>query len=100
MRRILGRACLPLVAACACLPGCANNPPSHSPPDPLLLSRKPIESRPAIAAPALYAQHEPRAPESLDASLADANDKTAEDQQHRLVPATPASLRGGQDDVR
>jgi len=102
MRRTLERAGLPVVGTCAFLLGCASSHTSHYPPDPLLLSKKPIESRPASAAPAVLAQHEPRAPESLAATLGSggSDNNAAEDRPRRPVPATPASLRSGENEVR
>jgi hypothetical protein len=102
MRRTLEQAWLPVVGTCAFLLGCANSHTSHYPPDPLLLSKKPIESRSATAAPAVVAQHEPRAPESLAVALAAAStdNNAIEDRPRRPVPATPASLRSGENEMR
>ena len=59
MRRGLRRAWLPVVAAWGLLAGCEHNHASHYPPDPLLLSKKPVESRGEPASPPAVACHEP-----------------------------------------
>jgi len=102
MRRSLQHTWLPVVGTCAVLLGCANSHSSRYPSDPLLLSKKPIESLPTAAALPIVAQHEPRAPENLAATLAlaTAEINAAEARQRQPVTATPASLRGEDNDVR
>ncbi len=66
--------------------GCEHSRPPSYPPDPLLLSKKPITSRSDPSPRAETAQHEPPAPESLFTTLASAG--------HEGSSATvPASLR-------
>jgi hypothetical protein len=67
MRRKVRRAWLPVVGACSLLLGCEHGHASRYPPDPLLLSKKPVESRPEPA-PVAVARHEPPAPQSLFAA--------------------------------
>jgi hypothetical protein len=68
MGRSLRRAWLPV--ACGLLLGCEHGRTSHYPPDPLLVSKKPVETRPEAGAGLALAQHEPPPPESLFTSLA------------------------------
>src|SRR5262249_1060849 len=88
MRRSLRRAWLPV--ACGLLLGCEHGRTSHYPPDPLLVSKKPVESRPEPGAGPVLAQHEPPSPESLFTSVA------AREAAHR--PALPTSLPREQDE--
>jgi hypothetical protein len=85
MWRSLRRAWLPIAGACGLLLGCESSRTSHYPPDPLLVSKKPVESRSAPAPGTLLAVHEPRAPESLFTTVA-ARDAERE-------PTVPTSLR-------
>jgi hypothetical protein len=78
MRRGLWRAWLPVIAV-VILSGCEHSSGSRCPPDPLLLSKKPIESRSELGAATALAQREPRAPQSLFAAP--------------VAPALPTSLQ-------
>jgi hypothetical protein len=95
MRRGLRRGWLPVVGACSLALGCAHNHPARYPPDPLLLSKKPVESRAESGPVALAARHEPRAP----APLASAEPPSTEGEERKApVPALPASLHRGDRD--
>ncbi len=83
MRGTLRRAWLPLLGAGALLVGCEQSRSSRCPPDPLLLSKKPVESRHDSVAPPLVARREPRVPESLITELG----------PHPSDSAVPTSLR-------
>jgi hypothetical protein len=84
MLRTLWRAWLPVVGACGLLSGCEHVSTPRYPPDPLLLSKKPVPSRPEPAAVAL-ARHEPPAPQCLVAALAPRDTDGS-------APTVPASL--------
>jgi len=66
----------------------------------LLLSKKPVESRPERGPGLPVARHEPRAPESLIAALppADPEVNTAEGPRHQSVPTMPTSFRNDDND--
>ncbi|HEX5269103.1 MAG TPA: hypothetical protein VFW33_01385 [Gemmataceae bacterium] len=91
MRRSLRRAWLPVVAAGGLLAGCEHNQATHYPPDPLLLSKRPVESRGDTRPAATVARREPAAPECLVAAATpQAGDRAT----------VPTSLRPGRDDDR
>jgi len=83
MLRRLHLAWLPLVCGCGLLLGCEHSRTTRYPPDPLLLSRKPVESRPEPGQEPALARHEPHPPQSLLAAVPARN---AQDD------ATPTSL--------
>jgi hypothetical protein len=95
MRRSLRRAWLPVVGTGILLLGCAHNPATRYPPDPLLVSKKPIESRAESGLAHAAPRHEPRAPEVLVAALP--SPRSAQDAvegaRRPANPAAPASLR-------
>jgi hypothetical protein len=80
------------VGAWGLLVGCEHNHASHYPPDPLLVSKRPVESHGAAAASPLLARREPPAPERLVAA--------APPPEAAEGPAIPAALRPGRDDER
>ena len=49
--------------------GCAHDPGPHYPPDPLLVSKKPVEGKLEKAAPALLARSDPPVPQLPDSVL-------------------------------
>ncbi len=87
MWRRLWRAWLPVVGTWTLLAGCEHSHSAHYPPDPLLLSKRPVESRGEPGATPAVARHEPPAPECLVAAVSqpEAGDASA----------LPASLRPG-----
>ncbi len=92
MRRSLRCAWLPVLGVCTLLAGCEHNRDSHYPPDPLLVSKRPVESRGEPHPAPTVARREPPAPERLVAAAsppAGANDS-----------AIPASLRPAREDER
>jgi hypothetical protein len=100
MRRSLRRAWLPVVGACGLLIGCEHGHSARYPPDPLLLSKKPVESRLAPGAPVAVARHEPPAPERLALASADTEPGPPEATPPRSAPAIPTSLHDGDPDER
>jgi hypothetical protein len=88
----LRRAWLPVVGVCGLLAGCEHNHASHYPPDPLLVSKRPVESRGEAHPGPLVASREPPAPERL---VAAALPPEAADNS-----AIPAVLTPGRDDER
>jgi hypothetical protein len=85
-----------LVGAGALALGCDHGHGSRCPPDPLLLSKRPIESRPAAGPQTSVARHEPPAPEKLALALAAAHPEAPSGEpasQPKTVPAIPTSLR-------
>jgi hypothetical protein len=89
MRRTLRRAWLPVVGACGLLVGCGHDRASHYPPDPLLVSKRPVESRGGASTPPTVARREPPTPERLVAA--------ATPHEGADNPAMPAVLRPGHD---
>jgi len=89
MRRSLRRVWLPVVGVWGLLVGCEHGRDTHYPPDPLLLSKKPVESRPAPGALVAAARHEPPAPERLALASADTEGGPAE---ATSPPSIPTSL--------
>jgi len=61
---------LAVAGAAALVLGCEHHQSSHYPPDPLLLSKKPVTSRPQPGPLTAVAGHEPPAPASLLTSRA------------------------------
>jgi hypothetical protein len=85
---------LPVVGACFLSLGCQQARPARYPPDPLLVSKRPVESRaePGLARP--VACREPQAPERLVAVLPPHSENLpAEGTQHQ-----PVSLRENSDE--
>jgi hypothetical protein len=100
MRRSLRRAWLPVVGACGLLAGCEHGSGARYPSDPLLLSKRPVESRPAPGPLSAVARHEPPAPEHLAPALASADTEGGPREPARLSPAVPTSLQDGDADER
>jgi hypothetical protein len=73
--------------------GCEHTHSARTPPDPLLLSKKPVASRPAPGPLLALARHEPPTPQRLLTS-ADTEGTPAH------VPAIPTSLHDGDADER
>jgi hypothetical protein len=92
MWRNLRLAWLPFVGVWGLLAGCEHSQASRYPPDPLLVSKRPLESRGESGLGPIVARHEPPAPERLLASVSppEAGDDTA----------VPASLRPGKEEDR
>jgi hypothetical protein len=84
------------------LAGCEHSHSARYPPDPLLLSKKPVESRPAPGPLLALARHEPPAPEHLAVALtsADADVSPPEATTPRLAPEQPSSSHDGDADER
>ena len=61
-----------LVAAGLLALGCGQTRLSHAPPDPLLVSKNPPETKASDAAPTSLARHEPRTPDDLGMAVASA----------------------------
>jgi hypothetical protein len=99
MRRSLRRGWLPIVGACSLVLGCQQSRPERYPPDPLLLSKRPVESRSEVGPARAVARHEPQAPECLIAALpARRGDESAEGAEQRSGAEIPASLREDRDE--
>jgi hypothetical protein len=99
MGRSLRRAWVPVVGACGLLLGCEHSHVTRYPPDPLLLSKKPVESRHAPPALPTLARHEPQAPERLATALASADTEVGSPEAApRLGPAVPTSLHDDADE--
>jgi hypothetical protein len=90
MGRTLRRAWLPVVGVCGLLAGCEHNRASHYPPDPLLVSKRPVESRGEANTPPTVARREPPTPERLVAA--------ASPHEGADNSAVPASMRPGHED--
>jgi hypothetical protein len=88
MRRRLWKLWLPAVGASGLLMGCEHSQATRYPPDPLLLSKKPVEVRPEPGPLRVVARHEPPAPEGLEA-LASLG---PEEKQHEPVSAIRATV--------
>jgi hypothetical protein len=91
MRRSLRHVGFLAVGACGLLLGCEHSRGSHYPPDPLLLGRKPVASKPGTASAPAVALREPPAPEDLATVLASVPPE--ETKQREPIPAMPASLQ-------
>lgn len=92
MRRSLRRVGLLAVGACGLLLGCEHGSGSRYPPDPLLVSKKPIEAKPGSASAPAVARHEPPAPADLATALASAarEGNPADAQPRAPISAIPA----------
>jgi len=92
MWRNLRRGWLPFVGVCGLLAGCEHGHTSRFPPDPLLVSKKPVESRGEPGLGPIVARREPQAPERLVASVSSP--------EARDDSAIPASLQSGEEENR
>ena len=100
MWRSLRRAWLPAIGVGGLLVGCEHSHSARYPPDPLLLSKKPVESRPASGPLLALARHEPPAPEHLGATLTSADDSPPDATAPRLAPEQATSSHDGDADER
>jgi hypothetical protein len=92
MWRTLRHAWLPVAGVCTLLVGCEHNRASRYPPDPLLLSKRPVESRGEANPSQTVVSREPPAPERLVAA--------AMPHEGADNSAIPASLRPEHEDDR
>ncbi len=93
MRRRLRRAWLVLSGAGGLLLGCEHSHSAHYPPDPLLISKKPIASRPWSGPAPAVARHEPPTPAGLVLASANSETDTPNAAQQPSGPAIPTSLQ-------
>jgi hypothetical protein len=84
----LRRLWLPVVGACGLLLGCGHDRGEHYPSDPLLVSKKPITSRPPADRGLTLARREPPAPTDVDPGV-----HIADAAGSHSGPTIPASLR-------